>query len=118
MENIHDKLNYYYYYHFVLYIGSNKCVCQNKSPKKLISCSILLVYSCGRKLCILHDFTYLLAKALWAKILKNCLGFSWKLEFRNSSFLWAETKIFLYNYAQSEIVMVPGRFPESTLEID
>ena len=42
MENIHDKLNYYYYYHFVLYIGSNKCVCQNKSPKKLISCSILL----------------------------------------------------------------------------
>ena len=61
---------------------------------------------------------YLLAKALWAKFLKNCLGFSWKLEFRNSSFLWAETKIFLYNYAQSEIVMVPGGFPESTLEID
>ena len=58
------------------------------------------------------------SKSTLGKIFEKLSGLFFEIRVSKLKLSFGRDQNVLFNYAQSEIVMVPGRYPESTLEID
>ena len=58
------------------------------------------------------------SKSTLGKIFEKLSGLFFEIRVSKLKLSFGRDQNVLFNYAQSEIVMVPGRYPESTLDID